>query len=132
MPMPTLTQPRVTIYTARGPASVAVEIASTPAERGRGLMYRDRLDPDAGMLFLMDADRPWPFYMRNTRIPLDMIFITRSMTVAGVVSEAKPCTETLRSVASASRFVLEVNGGWAAAHGVSVGDAVRFDGFVVV
>ena len=130
MLVPSASPPRVSIYTPRGVASVAVEIASTPAERARGLMYRNHLDPGAGMLFVMEADRPWPFYMRNTRIPLDMIFIARDMTVAGVVPHAQPCTETLRSVASASRFVLEVNAGWAAAHGVLPGAQVRFDGFV--
>ena len=129
MPMPSPPVARVTIYTPRGPSSVAVEIASAPAERARGLMYRDHLDPGAGMLFVMGADRPWPFYMRNTRIPLDMIFITRDMTVAGVVPHAQPCTETLRSVATASRYVLEVNAGWAAAHGVAAGSPVRFESF---
>ena len=122
-------RPRVTIFTSRGAASVVVEVVSTSADRARGLMYRDHLDAGAGMLFVMADDRPWPFYMRNTRIPLDMIFIARDMRVVGVVPHARPCTETLRSVSAASRYVLEVNAGWATVHGVVVGAPARFEGF---
>ena len=120
--------PTVSITTPRGEATVTVEIASTPDEIHRGLMFRDHLPPDAGMLFVMGADDAWAFYMLNTRIPLDMIFITRDLTVAGVISNAEPCTETLRNVGKVSRYVLEVNGGWAAAHQITEGAKVRFEG----
>ena len=88
-------------------------------------MYRDHLPYDAGMLFLMGNDAVWAFYMRNTFIPLDMIFIARDLTVAGVVPNAQPCTETLRSIHKPSSYVLEVNGGWAATHQITTGAKVR-------
>ncbi len=119
---------RVTITTPAGEAAVEVEVVSTPAKVEKGLMFREHLGVDAGMLFLMGRDYDWAFYMRNTLIPLDMIFITRDLTVAGVVANATPRTETLRQVGKPSRYVLEVNGGWAAAHQVVAGASVRFDG----
>ena len=115
----------ISIATPWGDATVTVEVATTPAEIARGLMYRDHLPYDAGMLFLMGKDAVWSFYMRNTFIPLDMIFITRDLTVAGVVANAQPCTETLRSIHTPSSYVLEVNGGWAAAHQIMPGAQVR-------
>jgi hypothetical protein len=118
----------ISIATPRGPASVVVEVVSTPEQIQRGLMYRHYLHPDAGMLFVMGRRDAWAFYMRNTFIPLDMIYIDDDMRVTGVVHDAEPCTETLRSVGAPSSFVLEVNGGWAREHGVEAGALVRFVG----
>ena len=120
--------PKVYLSTPQGDTTVAVEIVATPATIERGLMYREHLPPDQGMLFLMSEERSWPFWMRNTLIPLDMIFIARDMTVAGIVENAEPRTETLREVDAASLYVLEVNGGYCAAHKVTVGAKVRFEG----
>jgi uncharacterized membrane protein (UPF0127 family) len=106
---------------------VSVEIVATEAKIQRGLMFREHLPPDQGMLFLMDEDKPWAFWMRNTLIPLDMIFIGKDMKVAGVVENAEPRTETLREVKAPSLYVLEVNGGYCAAHKVSAGAPVRFE-----
>jgi uncharacterized membrane protein (UPF0127 family) len=80
------------------------------------------------MLFLMREERQWTFWMHNTLIPLDMIFITRDLTIAGVVENAAPRTEDLRKVDGVSLYVLEVNGGYCAAHKVVAGAKVRFDG----
>ena len=120
--------PTVAIATPKGDVTVSVEIVSTAPKIERGLMYREHLAPDAGMLFLMGKDHDWAFYMRNTLIPLDMIFITRDFTVAGIVENAEPKTETLRKVGKPSFYVLEVNGGWTAAHQVTAGAKVRFEG----
>ncbi len=117
--------PTISIATPWGEATVTVEIASTHAEIERGLMYRDHLPYDAGMLFVMGKDNAWSFWMRNTFIPLDMIFITRDWTVAGVISNAAPCTETLRGINKPSSYVLETNGGWAATHQITPGAQVR-------
>ena len=119
--------PTVTFVTPTGDVTVQAEVVATPAAIQQGLMYREHLGPDAGMLFLMGCDKDWSFYMRNTLIPLDMIFITREMTVAGVAANAVPRTETLRSVGKPSLYVLEVNAGWAAKHQVAAGTKVRFD-----
>ena len=124
---PAAPSPTVTFTTPQGDVVVQAEVVSTPAKIMQGLMYREHLAPDAGMLFLMGRDEDWAFYMRNTLIPLDMIFITRDFSVAGVVANAKPRDETNLKVGKPSMYVLEVNGGWAAAHNVSAGTKARFD-----
>lgn len=120
--------PQVVFETPDGEVSVRVEIVDTPAKIERGLMYREHLPPGDGMLFLMGHEHDHAFYMRNTLIPLDMIFIKQDMTVAGVVENATPRTETLRRVGVPSLYVLEVNGGWTRSHKVGPGTAVRFVG----
>jgi hypothetical protein len=121
-------QPRVHIATPSGEIAVRAEVVSTPPTIQRGLMFRQHLPLDAGMLFLMEEERDHTFYMRNTLIPLDMIFIARDLTIAGIVENAEPKTETLRSVGKPSLYVLEVNGGWTRSHQVVPGAKVRFDG----
>jgi uncharacterized membrane protein (UPF0127 family) len=107
---------------------VRVEVARTPAERSRGLMFREQLEADAGMLFIYEEEGNLTFWMKNTLIPLDMIFISKELRVAGIVANAEPQTETLRSVDRPSQFVLEVNGGFAAENGISAGTEVEFLG----
>lgn len=120
--------PTVVLLTdGRSEVRVRVEIARTPEERARGLMWRQHLAPDAGMLFLFDADEIHTFWMKNTLIPLDMIFIRSDLTVAGVVENAEPKTLSSRHIDEPSRHVLEVNGGFAAAHGIRAGTRVRFE-----
>jgi uncharacterized membrane protein (UPF0127 family) len=80
------------------------------------------------MLFLMGEESVHAFWMRNTLIPLDMIFIAKNMTIAGIVENAEPRTDTLRQVQAPSTYVLEVVGGYCAAHKVSAGATVRFEG----
>jgi uncharacterized membrane protein (UPF0127 family) len=116
-----------TLHTATGDWRFTVEIADTDSERARGLMYRQELAPDAGMLFDFEEERPVAFWMQNTLIPLDMLFITKDLTVAGIVENAEPQTDTLRKVGATSLYVLEVNGGYAASHGVAAGAKVRFE-----
>jgi uncharacterized protein len=118
---------KVYLSTGSGDISVDVEVVSTEAKIERGLMYRQHLPTDAGMLFLMGYERDWAFWMRNTLIPLDMIFIRKDMTIAGIVENAEPKTETLRKVGEMSLYVLEVNGGWTKQHGVMPGAKVRFE-----
>jgi uncharacterized protein len=119
-------RPKVTIVTPRGETTVAVEVVTTPESIRRGLMYRNYLAPHDGMLFFMGADFPWRFHMQNTYVPLDIIFITRDFIVAGVIADALPNSSAM-GVAVPSRYVLEVNAGWAAAHGVVAGCSVRFE-----
>jgi len=126
-PHPDPHPPAVYVAGGKGEVKVAVEVVATEAKIERGLMYREHLPPDDGMLFMMGREYDWAFYMRNTLIPLDMLFIGKDLTVAGVVVNAEPRTETLRRVGKPSLYVLEVNGGWAAAHGVTAGAKVRFE-----
>jgi len=121
--------PRVVLESPSGRSSaVDVEVARTPAEQQQGLMFRQSLPPDAGMLFVFQEDVDHAFWMKNTLIPLDMIFIAGDGTVVGVVENAEPQTTVPRSVRAPSRYVLEVNGGWSAAHAVKKGDRARFEG----
>jgi hypothetical protein len=118
---------KVYMTTPKGEIAVNVEVVATEPKIERGLMYRRHLPLDAGMLFLMGKEKQWTFWMRNTLIPLDMIFIAKDMTVAGVVENAEPMTEVLRKVDRPSLYVLEVNAGWAKTAGVAAGAKVRFD-----
>jgi uncharacterized membrane protein (UPF0127 family) len=86
-------------------------------------MFRERLGDGDGMLFVFGAEDEHAFWMKNTLIPLDMIFVDSQRRVAGVVANATPGSLEPRS-AGRSRWVLEVPGGWAAARGVARGDRV--------
>jgi hypothetical protein len=120
-------QPTVVLTPAGGaPVRVTVELARTDEERRVGLMYRQNMAADAGMLFLFDEDEIHTFWMKNTLIPLDMIFIRADGTVAGVVEQAEPRTTTGRTIGKPSRHVLEVNGGFAKAHGIGEGTKVDY------
>ncbi len=117
----------VVLETPSGPQRVWVEVVRRQQEIRRGLMFREHLPADQGMLFLMGEEKVHTFYMRNTLIPLDMIFIGRDLTVAGIVENAVPRDETSRDVGKPSLYVLEVNGGWSKAHGVGPGTKVSFE-----
>ena len=125
-PTPAAAGPKVVIETPAGEVTVGIEVVDTPPKIMRGLMFREHLPPDDGMLFLLGYDEDHAFYMRNTLIPLDMMFIRADRTIAGIVENAEPRTETLRRVGLPSRYVLEVNGGFSAAHGIKPGARVRF------
>jgi uncharacterized membrane protein (UPF0127 family) len=107
---------------------VEVEVAATEDARTRGLMWRADLPPGKGMLFLFPEERVQSFWMRNTLISLDMIFISSQKRVVGIAEQAEPRTLTPRSVGVPSQFVLEVPGGWSQMVGVTRGSQVEFEG----
>ncbi len=117
---------RVVIDGTGGPATVRVEVARTPAQREHGLMDRPALAPDAGMIFVFDETAPHGFWMKNTLVPLDLIFIGDDARVAAVVERA-PLSLEVTDGGVDSRYVLEVNRGWAREHGVAPGARVRFE-----
>jgi uncharacterized membrane protein (UPF0127 family) len=120
---------RVVVETSAGARpAVTVEIARTEQQRMKGLMDRESLPADAGMLFIFDETSVQSFWMKNTLIPLDMLFIDDEGRIVGIVESAEPRTLTPRTVGKPSRYVLEVNGGWSRANGVRAGDRVRFEG----
>jgi uncharacterized membrane protein (UPF0127 family) len=118
--------PTVTIDAGERKVSFKVELAVTAQEHERGLMYREHLEPDAGMLFISESPRRQVFWMKNTLIPLDMIFIGADWRIAGIVENAEPKTLTAREVPAPSQYVLEINGGLSARHGIRAGQAVDF------
>lgn len=128
---PVLAQPQtglpvsdLVINTAGGPKKFRIELANTDASRSRGMMFRSQMAPDAGMLFDFFTEQPASFWMRNTLIPLDMIFIKADGTILNIHQRAIPHDETSINSAGPVRAVLEVNGGTAARLGIKPGDKV--------
>lgn len=117
---------RIVFETANGERAWQVEVVSTPFETARGLMCRETMRRDWGMLFLMPATRVQRFWMKNTLIPLDMVFLDEGWRVVGVVAGAEPRTLTGRGVDTPSRYVLELNAGEAARAGIEPGVRARF------
>jgi uncharacterized protein len=113
------------IATSTGEHSFQVEIANDEASRERGLMDRRYMAADRGMLFEFDRDAPEAFWMKNTYIPLDMIFIARSGLVTRIVANAEPLSERVIPSGGPCAAVLELNGGTAAAIALKVGDKIR-------
>jgi len=111
-----------------GVQAVEVEVAATPDSRQRGLMWRTELAAGKGMLFLFPEQEVQSFWMANTLISLDMIFITTDMKVAGIVERAVPQSRASRSVGAPSQYVLEVPGGWSQSVGITKGSPVEFEG----
>lgn len=115
------------IRSQNGEHAFTVELADTPADRARGLMFRESLAPDAGMLFDFHEERPVSFWMQNTLIPLDMLFIRADGHIANVHAEAKPRDTTSIPSDGPVAFVLEIPGGRAAELGIAAGDVVVHD-----
>ncbi len=132
--MPTLaacdSSPQVAIVSADNSkrAAVKVEIANTPDTRELGLMYRTHLDQDAGMLFIFPTPDAAQFWMKNTVIPLDMLFADPRGKVVGIVANAQPYSQALLGGFPSTLYVLEVNAGYAAQHHIMVGDRLEFHG----
>jgi hypothetical protein len=119
--------PEVQIIKRDGSAvKVQVEVARKPAERNLGLMYRKSLGKNKGMLFMFDEEKKQTFVMKNTYIPLDMIFISRDMRIEGWVENATPLSQQQYAIDKPSQHVLEVNAFFCRDHGIVTGDKVRF------
>ncbi len=114
------------IVTAQGKAvRFKVEVVADDASRERGLMFRKSLAPDAGMLFDFITPRPVTFWMKNTYIPLDMLFIAPDGRILNIAAQATPLNETPIPSAGPVRGVLEIGGGRAEALGIEPGDRVE-------
>jgi hypothetical protein len=107
---------------------VSVEIAKTEAERQRGLMFRKSLDANGGMIFVFEEPDIHAFWMKNTLISLDMLWLDRSGKVVWIAEHVPPCQADpcpSYSPGAPSTYVLEVNAGFAKKHGVKLGDVLR-------
>jgi uncharacterized membrane protein (UPF0127 family) len=103
-----------------------IEIADTNFDIQTGLMYRDHMEKHQGMLFVFDDERERFFYMKNTKIPLDLIYIGADTSIVSFQKNAKPFDESSLPSNAPAKFVLEVNTGLVDAWGLSVGDKVRY------
>lgn len=116
----------LTVTGATGTHRFEVEVARTEAEQERGLMYRPSLAPDRGMIFPFPTPRPASFWMKNTMIPLDIIFIRQDGTIARIAAMATPYSLDPIEVGEPVTAVLEINGGRAEQLGIAEGDTVRW------
>jgi uncharacterized protein len=125
-PEPSQKLPRGEVSFPESPKApkLEVELAVTPRDIERGLMYRTLMGDDRGMLFRLDGRRDHTFWMRNTCIPLDMMFVDDDGVIVGIVEGAAPLTESTRSVGCPSVYVLEVNGGFTRKFGVQPGQRI--------
>lgn len=108
-----------------GTARFTVELADEPSEQAQGLMHRESMARSAGMLFAYPTPRPTRFWMRNTLIPLDMIFVDSAGVVQKVHSNARPLDETPIFGGSAIQYVLEINAGLSERLGIGPGTQLR-------
>ena len=117
----------VIINTDSGKHTFNVEIANNTIDRAKGLMYRESLSKNKGMLFVYSGERERSFWMKNTLIPLDMIFISAQKEIVDINKNAQPCGEgecVSYTSKEPAQYVLEVNAGIAEEIGFSIGDSV--------
>lgn len=125
----TFERDELTIETAGEAHRFTVELAVTPEQRGQGLMYRERLPAEAGMLFLYPAEQMISMWMKNTLIPLDMLFIAEDGRIVHIAERAIPGSLATISSGQPARAVLELNGGTAARLNIAPGDRVLYETF---
>lgn len=121
----TFAKSKLVVETDTGKYPFNVELALTQPQMAQGLMYRQSLAPDAGMLFDYGAPQPVAFWMKNTLIPLDMIFIGADGKVVDFHERAVPLSLDAIESKVPARAVLEVNGGTVARLGLKIGDTVH-------
>jgi len=106
---------------------IQIEIADNEAARNQGLMWRQHMSEDDGMLFIFDKQEPLTFWMKNTYIPLDMVFADKAGKIVDIYQEATPLSEASIPSGKPAKYVIEVNGGFCATYGVGVGDKIEFE-----
>lgn len=119
----------VVVEHARGEVTFSVELALTPEEQSKGLMDRDHLQEDRGMLFLWHTPRETSFWMENTYIPLDIIFIREDGTIHRIEEDTEPLSRRMIPSRGQVLGVLEINAGLSRRYGIAPGDRVRHPHF---
>lgn len=122
---PPATEPENTLVLQVGTTTVVAEVADTPAERAQGLGGRTKLEEGKGMWFVFEEDGLWSFWMKDTLIPLDIIWVSAEGTVVHIAHEVRPGSYPQAfAPQSPARYVLEVPGGWAKTHGIAEGQKI--------
>ena len=111
--------------TSSGVHAFSVEVMRTPAEQAKGLMFRRYMPDGRGMLFAFNRDEPAAMWMKNTYIPLDMVFVARDGRVVNIAADTEPLSERTIPSGGSAWGVVELNAGAAAKMGLAVGDKVR-------
>jgi uncharacterized protein len=106
---------------------IDIEIADDDAKRVQGLMWRRSMADNAGMLFIFEEERPQAFWMRNTYIPLDIIYADKSGVIVTISENCKPLVEYAISSEKPAQFVVEVNAGFSTHYKITTGDKIKFD-----
>jgi hypothetical protein len=119
----------ISVDGAKGPNRFKVEIAGDHASQEKGLMFRKTLAPDAGMLFDFHVDVMTSFWMKNTILPLDIIFVRADGTISSIAANAVPFSEASIPSTEPVRAVLEINAGRAKALGIEPGDRIHAEIF---
>lgn len=112
-------------------SKIRAEVVNTPAAMARGLMFREKLAPNHGMLFIHAQPGRYPYWMYHTLIPLDMIWMDQNRRIVEIAADVPPCKTEKEECPSYggnenALYVLELGGGIAAKHGLKVGDTLRF------
>ena len=117
------------VFEGRNHTSVTaqVEIADTDAEREYGLMNRTSMPQDHGMLFIFDYPADLSFWMKDTLIPLDMVFLDSNRRIVDIYQNATPLSEYVYTTKSPSKYVIELNGGYCDMYGIKIGDSVSIN-----
>jgi uncharacterized membrane protein (UPF0127 family) len=124
---PTLRTAKV-IFGGENGTAVTVEVADNDHDRQRGLMFRKSMPQDHGMIFRFAEKDNHAFWMHNTCIPLDMLYIDDDGFIVGIEENTPTMSDDTFEVGCESRYVLELNAGWARAHGVAAGQKLKIDG----
>jgi uncharacterized protein len=119
---------KITFLDAPNSPQVDVELARDEASRERGLMYRSSMPESHGMLFSWQDEHVRNFWMHNTCIPLDMLYVTKEGIIAGILEQVPTLNDAARGVPCPVAHVLELNAGWARAHGLAPGMKLKIDG----
>jgi uncharacterized membrane protein (UPF0127 family) len=107
-------------------SKIDIEVAQTPDETQQGLMYRRSMQDSCGMIFIFNDEEEQSFWMKNTYIPLDIIYVSAKKEIVSVAADCRPLSEESIPSGGKAKYVVEVNGGYAAKHGVKKGDKIDF------
>ena len=108
-------------------AVIDIEIADDQQQRTRGLMYRDQMDEDRGMLFIFEQPEPRRFWMKNTHIPLDILFADEEGVILRIARDTTPYSTRGVPCSQPALYVVEVNAGYTARHDIREGDRIEWE-----
>ncbi len=105
---------------------IRLEVADDQAQRAQGMMYRKSVPTDTGMIFLFDEEAPQSFWMKNTYVPLDIIFVSADKKIVNIHQNTTPLSEQRYPSTAPAKYVVEVAAGYTAAYGINPGDEIDF------